>query len=157
MKAITAAAAACCALAAATAFAAGPFDQFRGKMKPGMYEMKMDMDMGAVPGMPPGMGKQSHTIQHCVTQEDLDKGAFSRGRDGKGPSESCEVKNMKVSGNTATYVMECSKPKMTADNRITFNGDGYSMDMKMSMDQGGGRMMNMNQHIESKLIGPCSK
>ncbi len=156
MKAITIVAAACCALAAATAFA-GPFDQFRGKMKPGMYEMKMDMDMGAVPGMPPGMGKQSHTMQHCVTQEDLDKGAFSRGRDGKGgPNESCEVKNMKVSGNTATYQMECTKPKMTADNRITFTGDGYTMDMKMAMDQGG-RMMNMSQHIESKLIGPCSK
>lgn len=156
MKAITAAAAAFCVLAAATAIA-GPFDQFRGKMKPGMYEMKMDMDMGAIPGMPPGMGKQSHTIQHCVTEQDLEKGAFSRGRDGKGPNENCEVKNMNVSGNTATYQMVCTQPKMTADNKITFSGNGYVMDMKMSMDQGGGHMMNMNQHVESRLLGPCTK
>lgn len=155
MKAITAAAAACCALAAGTALA-GPFDQFRGKMKPGLYEMKMDMDMGAVPGMPPGMAKQSHTIQHCVTEQDLEKGAFSRGRDGKNPNESCEVKNMNVSGNTATYTMVCTQPKMTADNRITFNSGGYVMDMKMAMDQGG-RMMNMSQHVESRLLGPCTK
>ena len=91
--------AAACVLAAPLAFA-GPFDQFKGKMKPGLYEMKMEMDMSGMQGMPPGMGKQSHTMQHCVTEQDLEKGAFNRGRDGKSPNESCDVKNMNVSGNT---------------------------------------------------------
>ena len=45
---------------------------------------------------------------------------------------------------------------MTADNKITFNSTGYVMDMNMSMDQGG-KPMNMKQHMESKLIGPCTK
>ena len=145
--------AAACMLAAPIALA-GPFDQFKDKMKPGLYEMKMEMDMSGMQGMPPGMGKQSHTLQHCVTEKDMEKGAFSRGRDGKGPNESCEIKNMNVSGNTATYAMVCSQPKMTADNTITFSGSGYVMDMKMSMDQGG-HAMNMKQHVESKYIGPC--
>jgi hypothetical protein len=152
MNKIAIAAATCCALSTAIAFA-GPFDAFKGKMKEGMYETKMDMDMGQVPGMPPGMGKQSHTHQHCVTAKDIEKG-LDKGRDGKGPNESCEVKNMNMSGNTATYTMVCSKPKMTADNKITFGGNGYVMDMTVSMDQGG-QTMNMKQHMESKYLGPC--
>lgn len=146
-------AAACAAAVSAAALAAGPFDQFRGKMKPGQYEMKMDMEM---PGMPAGMGKQNMTMQHCVTQEDIDKGQVGRGRDGKSPDD-CEVKNFHMSGNTATYTMVCKgKHQMTADNRITFADNGYKMDMKMAMDEGG-KVMNMTQHMESRYVGPCTK
>ena len=69
------------AAAAATAYA-GPFDAFKGKMKEGMYEYKMDMDMGQMPGMPPGMGKQSHTFQRCVTKEDIEKGNMGKANRG---------------------------------------------------------------------------
>jgi len=93
-------------------------------------------------------------MQHCVTEEDVEKGAFSRGRDGKAPDSSCEIKDVKVSGNTATYSMVC--PKMKADTKMSFTGNGYVMDMNMTMDQGG-RPMTVKQHMESKLVGPCSK
>jgi len=126
---------------------AGPFDGLTSHMKAGMYEYKMDMDMGQMPGMPPGMGKQSHTFQHCVTPEDIDRGEVGRGREGYKASENCEVKNMQISGNTATYTMACKQPhEMTADNKITFAGDGYTMDMKMAMNQNG-HPMNMTQHM----------
>ena len=141
-------------LSAAVATAhAGPFDAFKGKMKEGMYEYKMDMDMGQMPGMPPGMGKQSHTFQHCVTKEDIDKGNMGKGDRGK-PNEKCEVKNMNMSGNTASYTMECTDPQMKADNKIQFRDNGFTMDMKMQMNQRG-QMMNMTQHMEGKYIGPC--
>jgi Protein of unknown function (DUF3617) len=137
------------------AAAAGPFDQFKGKMKDGMYEYKMTMDMGAIPGMPPGMGKQSHTFQNCVTQKDIEEGGFSKNKDRK--QDNCEVKNFKMSGNTATYTMECKgEPKMTADNKITFTSDGFDMDMKMAMNQGG-QVMNMNQKMQGRYLGPCKK
>ena len=147
---------ACVAATAAPAWAAdNPFEAFKGKVKEGMYEYKMEMDMGQVPGMPPGMGKQSHTMQHCVTSKDIEKG-MSKGRDGKAP-ENCEVKNFKMSGNTASYTMVCrGDPDMTADNVITFRDGGYSMDMKMAMNQGG-QLMNMKQHMEGKYLGPCTK
>ena len=141
---------------ACTAAAAGPFDQFKGKMKEGLYEYKMEMDMGQVPGMPPGMGKQNMTFQKCLTPQDIEKGQMGRGggRDGKMP-ENCEVKNFNMSGNTASYTMVCKPPnEMTADNKITFTGEGFKMDMKMSMNQGG-QVMNMNQRMESKYLGPC--
>ena len=153
MKKSTLIALAC--LASGAAVAAGPFDQFKGKMKEGMYEYKMDMDMGAMPGMPPGMKNQSMTFQKCVTPQDIEKGQMGRGpRDSKG-NENCEVKNMNVSGNTATYTMECKGERpMKADNKITFSGDGYKMDMNMQM-QMQGQPMSMKQHMEAKYIGPC--
>jgi len=141
---------ACAAFCAAAA--AGPLDALKGKMKEGMYEYKMEMDMGAVPGMPPGMGKQTHNFQHCVTLEDIDKGRMGRGPDRNGKAPECEIKNFAQSGNTASYTMVCKQ--MTADNKITFTSDGFSMDMKMSMDQGG-KPMNMTQHMEGKYLGPC--
>jgi hypothetical protein len=154
------------AVAATFALAAhaadNPFEAFKGKVKPGLYEYKMDMDMGAVPGMPPGMGKQSHTMQHCVTEEDVQKGDMSaRDRNGKGMSDKCKVQDMKVSGNTATYKMVCTGgPDMTGENKIVFHGDGYTMDMTMDMQGGrgpnGGGPMHMKQHVESKYIGPCT-
>lgn len=153
MKTICAAAAASLALAASTAWAASPFDAFKGKMKEGMYETKVEMDMSGMPGLPPGMGKQTHSMQHCVTDKDIEKGGFGKGTNERGP-EKCEFKNFNMSGNTATYTMVCSEPKMTADNKVTFTGDGYNMDRKMVMDEGG-QAMKMNQRMESRYKGPC--
>lgn len=149
--------AAACAMACAAAFA-GPFDAFKGKMKEGQYEMKMDMEM---PGMPAGMGKQSHTMTHCVTKEDIEKGQMGKGGKKDAMPENCEVKDMNMSGNTATYKVVCkggknNQPDMTTDNKVTFRDNGYTMDMKMSMNQGG-QVMNMNQHMESRYMGACTK
>jgi len=149
---LAAAGVAVCTIASA---ADNPFSQFKGKMKEGMYEYKMEMDMAGMQGMPPGMGKQSMTFQKCLTQQDIDKGQMGRGsgRDGKMP-ESCEVKNFTMSGNTASYTMTCKEPKMSTDNKISFANDGFKMDMKMAMDHGG-QVMNMNQHMEGKYMGAC--
>jgi len=138
-----------------TAAWAGPFDGLKSKMKPGMYESKIDMDMSGMPGMPPNMGKQTHTYQHCVTAQDIERGEMSR--NDRNPSKNCEIKNMQISGNTATYQMVCAQPhEMTMDSRITFRGDGYQMDMKMAMNQGG-HPVNMTQHLDAHYLGPCSK
>jgi hypothetical protein len=150
-------AAACAALAAPLAFAQNPFEGFKGKMKEGLYEMKTEMDMSGMKGVPAGMSKMSNTFQHCVTAQDIEKGEVGKGRpDGKMPQD-CEVKDMKMSGNTATYKMVCKgQMQMTSDNTMTFTSDGYKMDMKMTMNQQG-QVMNMNNKIESKYLGPCKK
>jgi len=147
-----------CAAALTTAAGAAdnPLSALKGKMKPGLYDYKMEMDMGQMQGMPPGMGKQTMNMQHCVKQEDIESGGFTKGRDGKG-MENCKVDNFKMSGSTASYTMVCKGgPDMTADNVITFMGDGYKMDMKMAMAAQQGRpAMNMTQHMEAKYIGAC--
>ncbi len=146
------------ALAAGATFAtqaADNFDGFRGKMKAGMYEYKMDMDMGAIPGMPPGMGKQSQTIQHCLTQEDIDKGKVGK----QDNNNKCEIKDFKMSGNTASYKMVCTgEAKMNADVKISFRSDnGYVMDSNMSMAHQGQPPMTMKQHMEARYLGACAK
>src|SRR6187401_2021027 len=139
------------------AFAAGPFYQMKGKVKEGQYETTMEMDMGSIPGMPKGMGMQKHTFTNCVTAEDIEKGDVTkgRGRDGKA-SNNCEVKDFKMSGNTASYTMVCKGgPDMTGDVKMTFVPNGYDMDMKMAMNQGG-QVMNVNQKMQSRNVGPCT-
>ena len=147
MKRITLAAMATL-VASGTVLAAGPFEGMRGKMKEGMYEYKIDMDM---PGMPGGMGKHSTTVQHCVTAKDIEGGDFARGNKNPG---NCQVKDMKMSGNAADYKMVCSEPEMTSDNHVVFRDNGFAVDTKMSMKQQG-QAMNMSQHMEGKYIGAC--
>ena len=149
---------AACLATASTLVFAGPFDQMKGKVKEGQYETTMEMDMSGIPGMPKGMGMQKSTFSHCVTAEDIEKGRVTKGggRDGKSP-ENCEVKDFKMSGNTASYTMVCKGgPDMTADAKMTFVDNGYDMDMKMAMNQGG-QVMNMNQKMQSRRVGDCRK
>lgn len=139
---------------ASTAHAQNPMDAMKGKMKSGMYAYKIEMDMGQMPGLPAGMGKQSFSMQHCVTPQDIEKGQIGKGRDGE-QNQNCDIQDFKMSGNTASYRMVCKgDPAMTADNRITFVSDGFNMTMKMAMDQRG-QKMNMTQNMEGRYLGPC--
>jgi hypothetical protein len=143
-------------LAAAAAGSDALYDAFKGKIKAGMYEYKMDMDMGAIPGMPPGMGKQTHTIQHCVTPEDIKRGEVDKNDRNRMPKD-CDVKDLKMSGNTASYKMVCTgEHPLTSDNRLSFQGDGFTSDVDMTMSQGG-RPMKMKQHMVARYLGPCTK
>ena len=143
---------ACLAAASTAAFAASPFgDAFKGKMKPGLYEVRMEMEM---PGMPQGMGKQQMTMQNCVTAEDIESGKVGKGSQ---KPDQCEITNFKMSGNTASYTTVCKGDmQMTADTTITFSGADYKMNMKMAMNQGG-QVMNMTQKMDGRYLGACKK
>ena len=146
--------AACLATASTVAFA-GPFDAMKGKVKEGQYETTMETDMSGIPGMPKGMGTQKTSHSHCVTAKDIDEGTMARPSSKDGGD--CEIKDFKMSGNTASYTMVCKgATAMTADARMTFVDNGYNMDMKMAMNQGG-QVMNMTQKIQSRYTGPCKK
>jgi hypothetical protein len=155
MKIVSLISLACAAALSLTAAAAdSPFAAFKGKVKAGLYEYRTQMDMGNIPGMPPGMGKQSHTFQHCVTPEDIERGEMGKGGRNQMPKD-CDVKDFRMSGNTASYKMVCTgEHAMTADNKITFNGNGYDMDMTMDMSHGG-QPMHMKQHMEARYLGAC--
>jgi hypothetical protein len=145
---------AACLAFSAGALAATPAEQLKGKVKEGLYENTMEMDMSGVPGMPKGMGVQKHTGTVCVTAQDIEKGMAPKapGREGSGD---CEIQDFKMSGNKASYKMVC-KGTMTADANMTFIDNGYDMDLKMAMNQGG-QVMNMTQKIQSRYKGPCKK
>jgi hypothetical protein len=147
------AAATACACAAA---ADNPFEGFKGKMKEGLYDYKMELDLGNIPGMPPGMGKQNMAFQQCVTNQDIEKGQMGRSKESQMPTD-CKVSDFKMSGNTATYKMDCKgEPSIKGDSRVTFAGDSFTMDMKMAMNQAG-QVMNVTQKMNARYVGPCKK
>ena len=132
------------------AAAQSPFSAFKGKLKPGLYEYDVEMDMGNVPGMPPGMGKQRHKMQNCITEKDIEQGGFESGK-----KQDCQVSDFRMSGNTANYTMTCKgEGQMVAKNTITFVGDGFKTDMVMNMNHGG-QQMQMTHRGQSRYIGPC--
>jgi len=135
-------------VATPAAFAQSPAQAMKGKMKPGLYAYKMEMDM------PGGAGKQNMNMQQCVTDKDIEGGQLGKG--GEMP-KNCEMKDFKMSGNTASYRMACKGEfEMNADTDITFVPDGFRMNMKMQMAQGG-QKMSMTQKMEGKYVGPCPK
>ena len=136
------------------AFAQSPAEAMKGKMKPGLYAYKMEMDMGQVPGAPAGTGKQTLNMQQCVTDKDIEGGQLGKGGD---MPKNCQMKDFKMTGNTASYKMACKGEfEMNADTDITFVPDGFRMNMKMQMAQGG-QKMNMTQKMEGKYLGACPK
>jgi len=68
----------------------------------------------------------------------------------------CDIQDFQMSGNTASYKMACTGAhKMNADTKMTFGGDGYTMDMKMQSNESG-HPMNMSQHIVATYKGACT-
>ena len=126
----------------------------KGKLKPGLYSQRMEMDMGSIPGMPAGMGKQSFSMENCVTDADIEKGELGR-KDKNAPD--CRVSDLKVTASSANYRMVCKgEPAMTADVSIAFQGDNYRMNMKSTMDMDG-QKMSTAMTVDGKYLGPCKK
>lgn len=144
------------AAAAAVPLAYAQMGDLKGKMKEGQYEIKMESEMSGMPGMPAGMGKQATTMQHCVTAKDIEGGKVGRPPEKDGKSD-CEVKNFRMSGNTASYQMVCrGDMPMTGDTTMTFTDSGYTMNTKMAMNHGG-QAMHVTQKMEGRYLGPCKK
>jgi hypothetical protein len=143
--------AACCTLAFPALASDNPFAGMKGKMKEGQWEYTMKMTM---PGLPGG-GMTVPGFKQCVTADQIEKGGVGQ-KEGKMP-EGCALKNVKVSGNTATYTMECTKePKMVSDVSMNFSGDSFTMKQNTIMDQGGQKMTMVND-MTGKYVGPCPK
>jgi hypothetical protein len=140
-----------CALALPALAEDNPFAGMKGKIKEGQWEYTMEM--GAIPGMPQGMKMPPMTFNKCLTAKDIESGGATS-KEGKMP-EQCSVKNMKMSGNTASYTMECTKdPKVKSDVNMTFQNDGFVMKQDMVMDHGG-QPMKMQQTMTGRYMGAC--
>lgn len=149
----TIAIAACLAAAPSIALAESAMKAFTSKLKPGLYDYKIEMDMGAVPGMPKGMGKHSMSMQHCLTAKDIADGQLGR----KDPNSKvdCQIRDMRVSGSSASYKMVCKgNMEMSTDVNVNFVPTGYLMNMKMTMNHGG-TTMTSTHNTEARYLGAC--
>ncbi|MBU0751408.1 MAG: DUF3617 domain-containing protein [Gammaproteobacteria bacterium] len=129
----------------ATLAAASGLAQAAPVMQPGMWEITTRMEM---PGMPAGMGQ--HVTQICYRASDVQDVSRTVPKD-----KNCEVKDYKLSGNTASWRMECrGETAMSGSGTFTYAGNSYSGTTKFTMKQGG-QTMNMTQTYSARRVGDC--
>jgi Protein of unknown function (DUF3617) len=136
----------------------------KGKMKEGLYETTVQSEM---PGMPKGAGAQPFKAQQCITKEDIDRGnAKTFNQEAMKQNSSCEMKNVKQSGNSASYDTVCPKEGFSASTQLTFGDNSVKgvtatkftgEQMKNMPPQVAAAMANMKSTFETKYVGPCKK
>lgn len=132
-------------LVAAAALAAAA----QNPMRPGNWEITMQMQMANMPMQMPEM----KTTQ-CITPEQLEEDPASglpRGMRGRGGQDQCEVSDYKVDGHKVSWKMSCPQQQMTGTGELTFSGDSYTGVMKASMPQG-----EVSMTMTGKRIGDCT-
>ena len=126
--------------AAPAALAAPP------EMQPGLWEISSKMESPGMPRMPP------QVMRHCYTKKDLEDAQRTVPR---GEDKSCQVRDYKLQGNTATWNIECKgETSMTGSGTMTFAAQAYSGSMK-SRSRHDGRTIEMTQSWSAKRIGDC--
>jgi len=116
-------------------------------MRPGRWEVTMQMEM---PNMPIAMPAMKNT--RCVTQQEIDSPNRGLPSGSKNPND-CKVSDYKVSGNTVTWTMACTgQQPMTGSGEMKFAGDSYDGIMKMTMEQ-----QQMSMKISGKRLGDCTQ
>jgi hypothetical protein len=117
-------------------------------MQPGKWNVTMKMEMTGAPfPMPP------ITFTQCITKDDLNDPKKTVPNSSKDKSN-CEVKDYKMSGNKATWRMQC-KDGSTGKGEMTYKSISYSGVMTMeSMDKRHGKS-TVVQRISGKRTGEC--
>lgn len=132
-------------LALALAIALPMFAETKSPMKPGKWQISMQMEM---PNMP--MKIPPVTITNCVTQEQLDQDP--QASIPKDKKSDCKVSDYKVDGSTVSWTVDCPKSNMKGSGEMTFEADGYTGALKMDMGE-----QQMTTKLTGKRLGDCEK
>ncbi len=111
------------------------------QMRPGLWEFSMS-------GIPM---KQ----QVCITP-DMVKDPTRLGQDAQMPDHDCKFSKPKVSGNTTSFTMSCTRPqKMNTHTTLTSNGpDSFTMKQDFDMEMEGQRHKGSTT-MTYKRLGDC--
>jgi hypothetical protein len=90
---------------------------FKGKVAEGLYEVKSEIDLTGVPGVPRDKQKSSESRSRCVTRAEIDQG-ISAGAD-------CSVTKYTEAGSTTRVLMAC-KDGRSSDMKYTFSKEGFA-------------------------------
>lgn len=145
-------------------------------MKPGMWEITSQMSGGDMPAMPaisdaerkkmeamgikmPAMagGAMTVAVKHCVTKEQAEKRVPPPSEEDR--RHKCEQKDVKISGNTVTWKMECTgEQKMTGTGTITYQGEeSYKGESTFNMQDAKRGPITMKQNYSGKWLAAACK
>lgn len=94
------------------------------------------------------------TVQHCITEKDLQNPQkIVPG----GDAGSCEIKDQKTQGNVVSWTIACNgKTPMTGSGSITFSGMTYTGQSTLKVNRSDGAV-NVTVRYDGKYVGPCKK
>jgi hypothetical protein len=145
-------------------------------MKPGLWEITTQMSGGGMPAMPampesqrkqmesmgikmPGAagGGMGVTMKHCVTKEQAEKRQPPQSDEDR--RQRCEQKDVKTTGNTVTWKIECSgEQKMTGTGSITYQGEeSYKGESTFNMQDAKRGPTTMKQNYTGKWLAAACK
>lgn len=142
-------------------------------MKPGLWEIATTMSGGGMPAVPDAQRKQMEAMgikmpsaagggmsvvtKHCVTPEQAAK--RQPPPSDEDPRQKCEQKDVKVSGNTVTWKIECTgERKMTGTGSITYQGEeSYKGESTFNMQDAKRGLTTMKQNYAGKWLAAACK
>ena len=145
-------------------------------MKPGLWEITTQMSGGGMPAMPamseaerkqmeamgikmPGGagGAMTMAMKHCVTKEQAEKRTPPQTDEDR--RNRCEQKDVKFSGNTTTWKVECTgEQKMTGTGSITYLGEeSYKGESTFNMQDARRGPTTMKQVYSGKWLAAACK
>lgn len=110
------------------------------QVNPGKWEITTKTKMA-------GMPQQSMTHTQCVTKDDMVPM-------GEGANQNCQVKDIRINGNTVSWKITCSGQggQMDGTGQVTYRGDTMDGTMRMVIK---GVDMEVTNHITGRRIGAC--
>lgn len=146
-------------------------------MKPGLWEINTQMSGGGMPAMPAMSDAQRKKMESmgikmpgaagggigvvtkiCVTKEQAAKRQPLQSDEDR--SHKCEQKDMKISGNTVTWKIECTgEQKMTGTGTMTYQGEeSYTGESTFNVQDAKRGPTTMKQNYTGKWVAAaCSK
>jgi hypothetical protein len=111
---------------------------------PGKYEITVRMEMPGIPG-----GVPPQTMTQCLTDQNPVP-------DSSPDAQGCKMTDMRTTGNTVTYTIDCNQQgveaKITGD--MTYKGDSFEGTTLTDMGPETGGMTIMTV-VKGKRIGKC--
>ena len=129
-------------------------------VKPGKWEFTSQMQMPAMPPLPPGVslpagvqprpGGVSATHTGCV---DPDRAVPTD------PRHECTIDRMTRTGGTVSWATTCATAQGTvrSEGVAHYSGDTMEATLTTHIPQAGGRAIETSQRITGHYLGPCRK
>lgn len=145
-------------------------------MKPGLWEITTQISGSGIPAMPavsdaqrkqmegmgikiPGAagGPMTVTVKQCVSKEMAEKRLPPSTEEDR--RQRCEQKDVKTSGNTVTWKIECTgERKMTGSGSMTFQGeDSYKGESTFHMQDARRGPITMQQNYSGRWLAAACK
>jgi hypothetical protein len=129
------------------------------KPQPGLYKTTVTMTGLDIPGMPPEMAGHgaglTTTSEHCLTQEEVDKGfeeLVKQGQDGE-----CTYEKFDLAGGQIDAVMVCNAEGRAARMEMTGTTTPTTAELEasMAMEFDGAGKGTMNFTAKHQRVGDC--